>query len=598
MENRSLITIGVALGVFMLWMLLFPDAWQAPPPAAPPAAAPTSPAASPPAAPPPASQNMLPASPSTPPAPGTPALPPPPASPLAVAPPPAAFGRPAEQVVVFEEPGLRRLELSTWGARVRSYQLLDPQYRSGDEQRNLIDIVKGCFGDPVPPPGAPRPLELVTAQEEPYWPLGLALPRSGLELTGRESYDLVAQGSDRALFRYRDPSGRVQIDKEYRLRAGSHFFDLFVRIHNLGSQPLPELTTLNTSGRQDPKAGDPGLLTGPGNLQRGVCYVRQEVIRTAVREVPPTGQVEAGEVLWAGADTTYFLQAILPDGPSRDGLDPQVCAFFHEGDLLNSVYTSAPREVLPGSSVQRHFTIYFGPKSFYQLKDAGRELQRAVDFSPNFFFFKIDSLRYICEPMLWLMQTFHGWTGNWGLAIILLTVFVKILLFYFNQKSFESMNAMAQLKPEMEALRAKCGDDKQKLNQEMMDLYKRHKINPMGGCLPMLLQMPIYIALYQTIFSTAELYKAEFFLHIQDLTAPDPYFVMPILLGVFTFIQQKIMPTATDNQQQKMMMYMMTFLFPVMMLFLPAGLVLYILANSVLTIGQQALIRRRRTARA
>ena len=146
--------------------------------------------------------------------------------------------------------------------------------------------------------------------------LGLALPRSGLELTGRESYDLVAQGSDRALFRYRDPSGRVQIDKEYRLRAGSHFFDLFVRIHNLGSQPLPELTTLNTSGRQDPKAGDPGLFTGPGNLQRGVCYVRQEVIRTAVREVPPTGQVEAGAVLWAGADQTSFLPAILPAAAS------------------------------------------------------------------------------------------------------------------------------------------------------------------------------------------------------------------------------------------------------------------------------------------
>jgi YidC/Oxa1 family membrane protein insertase len=198
--------------------------------------------------------------------------------------------------------------------------------------------------------------------------------------------------------------------------------------------------------------------------------------------------------------------------------------------------------------------------------------------------------------MLHVLKWCHAMVPSWTLAIILLTVLVKLLLLPLTQKSYSQMQRMSSLKPQMDALREKYGKDKNRLNQEMMNLYKREKVNPLGGCFPMLLQMPIWIALYRTIYSSAELYQAPMGLWIQDLSAPDPWFVMPLVLGVLMFLQQKMTPTATDSQQAKMMLYIMPVMFTVFMLFLPAGLNLYILVNTILSLAQQLWLKRRFSA--
>ena len=177
--------------------------------------------------------------------------------------------------------------------------------------------------------------------------------------------------------------------------------------------------------------------------------------------------------------------------------------------------------------------------------------------------------------------------GNWGIAIILITLLIKLLTLHWNTKSMRSMKEMQKLKPLMDELKGKYGEDKQRYQQEVANLWKRHKINPARGCLPMLFQMPIYIAWYQALMAAVELYRAPLFGWIDDLTAPDPYYVMPILMGAAMFVQQRMSPTTADNTQAKMMMYMMPAMFTFFMLFLPSGLTLYILVNVLLSMLHQ-----------
>ena len=230
------------------------------------------------------------------------------------------------------------------------------------------------------------------------------------------------------------------------------------------------------------------------------------------------------------------------------------------------------------------FELYLGPKDIDRLEEAEVGLEDSIDFW---------IVGVLAKPMLYLLRWFHSLVPNWALAIIMLTVLVKLALLYWTQKSFSQMQRMAKLKPMMDALKEKYGKDKERLNTEMMSLYKREKVNPLGGCLPMLLQMPIWIALYRTIYSSVELYQAPLGGWIQDLSAADPYFVLPVILGASMFAQQKLTPTTMDSAQAKMMLYMMPIMFTVFMLFLPSGLNLYILVNTFLTMAQQYYLRKK-----
>ena len=234
------------------------------------------------------------------------------------------------------------------------------------------------------------------------------------------------------------------------------------------------------------------------------------------------------------------------------------------------------------------FLIYTGPKDTAELKAADHKLRSSVNF-------KILGipLGLLCIPMLWLMRFSYGIIPNWGVSILFLTFVVKLLTLYWTQKSFVQMKKMQELKPEMDRLKKQHKGDKDGLNKAMMDLYKRQHVNPLGGCLPMIIQMPIWFALYRTIYSAVELYQAPLFWWIHDLSSYDPYFVLPVLLGLATFLQQKFTPQAGDASQAKIMMYVMPVMFTVFMLFMPSGLTFYILINSILTVGHQWLIQRK-----
>lgn len=231
-------------------------------------------------------------------------------------------------------------------------------------------------------------------------------------------------------------------------------------------------------------------------------------------------------------------------------------------------------------------TLYVGPKDLDELEATGSHLADALDFG---------ILSFISVPMLWLLRWFEPLTGSWALAIILLTVLIKLLLMPLTQKSFKQMQKMKILQPKMTALKEEHEHDKQKLNQEIFALYRSENVNPLGGCFPMLFQMPVYIALYQMLYAAVDLYKAPLFGWVTDLTAPDPYYVLPAVLGVTMFIQQKLSPQMSDNPQAKMMMHVMPVMMTAFMLFLPSGLVLYIFVNMVLTVIQQYVIQRQMT---
>ena len=209
---------------------------------------------------------------------------------------------------------------------------------------------------------------------------------------------------------------------------------------------------------------------------------------------------------------------------------------------------------------------------------AGAGLDKSIDYG----IFAILAL-----PILHGLRILHSVLRNWGLAIITLTILIRLLMNPLTIKSLKSMKAMGELKPQLDELRTKFKDDKQRLNTETMQLFRRHGVNPMGGCLPMLLQMPIYLVLYKVLYSAIELHHAPFFGFYKDLSAPDPYFVMPVLLGVFMLLQQHLSPMTGQDPANKMMMKLMPIMFTVFMLFLPSGLVLYILVSTVLGVAQQ-----------
>jgi YidC/Oxa1 family membrane protein insertase len=230
------------------------------------------------------------------------------------------------------------------------------------------------------------------------------------------------------------------------------------------------------------------------------------------------------------------------------------------------------------------FAVFVGPKDLKSLDlergPNGTEvhLGEAIEFG---------WLAILCRPMLWLMQIFFSVFGNWGVAIILLTVVVKLLTLYWTQKSMRSMKEMQRLKPKMDELRERFKDDKERLNQELMSLYKVHKVNPLGGCLPMLIQMPIWFALYRTLGNAVELYRSDFIFWVKDLTSPDPYYILPLALGVAMYGQQAISPQPMEGTQAKVMKYFMPGMFTVMMIALPSGLTLYIFVNTLLTMVHQ-----------
>jgi YidC/Oxa1 family membrane protein insertase len=286
-----------------------------------------------------------------------------------------------------------------------------------------------------------------------------------------------------------------------------------------------------------------------------------------------------GHIRWGGYADTYFLAAMIPpEGES------------HRLFLSASDGTVATRLSIPWKREPVTYTLYVGPKEFQALNAVDPALDRAIDFG---------WFHFIARPLVSLLKLSHSFTGNYGIDIILLTFLVKLAFFPLSNKSFKSMAQMREVQPQMERLREQFKDDREKLNKEMMELYRRYKINPLGGCLPLVVQMPVFIGLYQALSLAIELRLAPFFGWIQDLSQPDRlgsvslWFIEPpgipvltLLMGGTMLVQQAMTPATGDPMQQKMMMFM-PLIFTVMFVNFPSGLVLYWLVNNVLTIAQQ-----------
>ena len=290
-----------------------------------------------------------------------------------------------------------------------------------------------------------------------------------------------------------------------------------------------------------------------------------------------------GNIRWAGFTNGYFLSAVVPH-PEPAQAEAGRLSFNDDRNVLET------RLSLPWSRGPQSYTLYLGPKETEALNAVDPALDRAIDYGWSHF---------IASPLIALLRLLYDVNGNYGAAIILLTVLVKLVFFPLSNKSFKSMSAMKKLQPQMERLREQYKDDKQKLNQEMMELYKRYHVNPLGGCLPMVVQMPVFIGLYQGLLYAIELRQAPFVGWITDLSQPDRFGVLAIpfvdppgipvltlLMGGSMIVQQMMTPMAGDPMQQKMMM-LMPVVFTIMFVNFPAGLVLYWLINNILTIAQQ-----------
>jgi len=240
-------------------------------------------------------------------------------------------------------------------------------------------------------------------------------------------------------------------------------------------------------------------------------------------------------------------------------------------------------KVAAGGDQSTQARLYVGPKLQHVMEDVAPGLELTVDYGV---------LTILAQPIFWLLEKIHALVGNWGWSIIFLTILIKLAFFKLSETSYKSMANMRKLAPRLKTLKERYGDDKQKLNQAMMDMYKKEKINPLGGCLPVLVQIPVFIALYWVLLESVEMRQAPFMLWIQNLSAPDPYFILPLIMGATMLIQQKLNPAPMDPMQAKVMM-ILPVVFTVFFAFFPSGLVLYWVVNNTLSIAQQYVITKR-----
>ncbi|MCZ0943887.1 MAG: membrane protein insertase YidC, partial [Gammaproteobacteria bacterium] len=374
--------------------------------------------------------------------------------------------------------------------------------------------------------------------------------------------------------------GDVKVQKIFEFHGGDYLVDMIYRVEN--RRPEPFRASLFGQIKRDAKEppGQESFSLGPQPYLGAALTTpdsRYEKIEfDDLDEGDFRGQVEGG---WIAFLQHYFLSAwVANEGESNSYYGRKRA----DGTYIVG-YTGPLATVAPGGQGEWRSRFYAGPKDQKRLEQIADNLNLTVDYG---------FLWWLAVPLFALLDWLHGLVGNWGVAIILLTVLVKLVLYPLSSASYKSMANMRRVAPQMKRLQERYADDRQKLSQEMMGLYKKEGVNPLGGCLPMLLPMPIFIALYWVLFESVELRQAPFALWIDDLAAMDPFFILPLLMGATMYVQQLLSPTMGDPMQARIMK-MMPIMFTVLFLFFPAGLVLYWLVNSVLSVAQQWYVMRK-----
>ncbi len=545
MERRALIAVVVSLLILVLYQEVVLRYVYPPRPRPEQVTAPLSEAEAPPVAPQPAAPEVV-----------------PPAAPAA---PPAPEAR-----RISVDTDLYTAVFTTSGARLESFRL--KKYRTTVEAGSPPQetIVPGEGGD------LPFGVELRGHQSKSDNGAPYRVSGNGLDLTGDATGTLE--------FTWESDSGTVT--KRFTFRGDRYEFDAVIAARNLSSEYTEVGVTWDKGIQMPPQPGSEIIFNRVVYLDGKKLYEEMFDKLSAGKIVTPSPGNSLG---WVGYSGQHFLAAMIP-------VDGQNYRLW----LKTRDHTAETQLLFPQmpAAVEHRLDVYIGPKDVDALDRVGHGLARAVN---------LGWFDFIALPLLHLLKLLDGFTGNYGVAIILLTVGIKVLFIPLTQRSFRSMREMQKLQPQMAKIRERFKDNSEQMNKEIMELYRRHKVNPLGGCLPMVLQIPVFIGLYQALLNSVELRHAPFMLWINDLSAPDrlgsiqlPFVqhpgipVLTLLMGASMFVQQWMTPSAGDPAQQRAMM-IMPLMFTFMFVNFPSGLALYWLVNNLLTIAQQYYLSRTAT---
>jgi YidC/Oxa1 family membrane protein insertase len=404
----------------------------------------------------------------------------------------------------------------------------------------------------------------------------------------RESINVPEGSSPKDLtFRYLAANG-VSIAQTFRFYPDKYTVDLSVTVTNNTSAPVTGSLKASIEGMP------PAVKKGSSSFVGATLLLNNKYQQYKPSKMKD-GKSLSGQIGWIAYESDYFISSIIPE----DQKEGEFYGLTALSGLVSATYISPATSINASSSASTGYTLYLGPRDQEALQAAGKNLDSAI----NFGFFNI-----IAKPLHFLLRFFNRYVHNYGISIIILTILIKIIFWPLTHKSYVSMKEMQKLQPLMAKLREKYKDDREQMQRELMGLYKTYKVNPMGGCLPMLIQIPVFFALYRILSISIELRQAPFMFWISDLSAPDRLFnfpfsipfmyppygipVLTLLMGASMFLQQKMSPPAGDPAQAKMMMFLPV-IFTVMFINFPSGLVLYWLVNNVISIGQQYRIKKR-----
>lgn len=478
-------------------------------------------------------------------------------------------------------------------ARLKHFKL--KQYEDKVEESvltvKLTQFFKNLFGGKIEETKKPNSLDLVNTTEEEGLPLGLILKPSadsgGWEVD-KEKLQIVKPGEKGEIVFSRNLDNKLKLLKKYIFSSENNFIDIEIEIQNSGIYEISTQVGLEWIGKVELEK-----FADHENKDFGLKYVLmkdQKVERkdlgglgaagctpgcgTPKKKLDPFESSDQGAIGWYAFGGEYFTALLIPPSSEKSLL------LHVKGDdknILKAQLSGSPVSVPPKASNRTTYRVYLGPKVIEPLKELGVGAENLIDFG----FFTI-----VAKPLIWFLKLTHNVTNNFGIDIIILSILIKIIFLPLTQISMKSMKEMQKVQPEMNRLKEQFKNDKTRLQQEIMLLYKRRKINPMSGCLPMLIQIPVFIALYNALQNSIEMRHAPFIFWIMDLSAKDPIYITPIIMGATMVIQQKMTPTAADPAQARLFM-LMPIMFTFLFLNFPSGLVLYWMVTNILSIAHQ-----------
>ena len=385
------------------------------------------------------------------------------------------------------------------------------------------------------------------------------------------------RAENKNLISFVSEKGGVRLEKTYFLSDGSYVVEVEHRITQISTQgaanPLVLYSELVRDGTAVSDSEFYSTFTGPALYTDKEKFTKIDFSDIEKNKAKIPRQIPAGEPGWVAMVQHYFASAWLPsDKTVRDVYVGKV-----EQNLYRIGLQTPLNPLAAGTSHIEKTRLFIGPQEETLLEKIAPGFDLIKDYG---------YLTVIAKPIFWLLEQIHSYVANWGWAIVILTLLIKLLFFPLSAASYKSMARMKEVQPRLMTLREQLKGDPQKLNRAMMDLYKQEKINPLGGCLPVVVQIPVFIALYWVLLSSVEMRNAPWILWINDLSVPDPYYILPVIMAVSMYVQVKLNPTPPDPLQAKIMMWM-PIVFSVMFFFFPAGLVLYWVVNNILSIAQQ-----------